>query len=268
MAICNSFLKESDDELVAAAQRGDFSGIKSCSPEIQAQIERNMPAVREALNERLGVMAEARVEKHIERGAEKEFEGELTPEKAESLFTKEYNEWRQEVRSQIPTFRYFEQEPPEITKDGKIQKTMAFLFPDKATGRGGVGFYKQTPSEAKRNITHEFVEMDYKLMPKREKEQFEKEIWPTTNKTKEIEFFDKWGKGYGEYAVSEGSKEEPESQQNYCFWMTAFRCETRERLQELKGINPAKFNFCKERDKADERERLLEKLRKGGGTSF
>ncbi|MBU3907269.1 MAG: hypothetical protein KKA64_03385 [Nanoarchaeota archaeon] len=52
MAICNSFLKESDDELVAAAQRGEFSGIKSCSPEIQAQIERNMPAVERAKEER------------------------------------------------------------------------------------------------------------------------------------------------------------------------------------------------------------------------
>ncbi|MBU4204822.1 hypothetical protein KKE19_03585 [Patescibacteria group bacterium] len=51
MAICNSFLKESDDELVAAAQRGEFSGIKSCSPEIQAQIERSMPAVEAAIKE-------------------------------------------------------------------------------------------------------------------------------------------------------------------------------------------------------------------------
>ncbi|MBU4367959.1 hypothetical protein KKC49_03795 [Patescibacteria group bacterium] len=48
MAICNSFLKEEDDALIEAAQRGEFSGIQSCSPEIQEAWEKAAPAIEAA----------------------------------------------------------------------------------------------------------------------------------------------------------------------------------------------------------------------------
>ena len=51
MAICNGFLNDRDKELIEAAQRGDFSGLKSCTPEQRAQIEKNMPAVEKALHD-------------------------------------------------------------------------------------------------------------------------------------------------------------------------------------------------------------------------
>ncbi|OGZ72571.1 MAG: hypothetical protein A2998_01790 [Candidatus Staskawiczbacteria bacterium RIFCSPLOWO2_01_FULL_37_25b] len=231
-------------------------------------IEREMPAIEKALNERFEVMAEARVEKHIQEGSKKVPEGELTPEKAESLFRNEKGEWRQEVRDAISGYRYINE--VKTDKDGQILGSATSIKSknDNLPVGTRIDLFKQSLSEARITIIHEFAEVDYELMPQGERKRFEKEIWPTTDKTKEIEFFDKWVKGEGKYAVSKGSKEELESQQNYCFWMTAFRCETHERLQELKETNPAKFNFCKERHRADEIERLSEKVREGNLISF
>ena len=221
-------------------------------------LEETMPEVEKAIEERIEEVAEEKIDERIEKGAEREAEKELTPEIVEKFFTNEYHSWRQEIRNEIPMYQYYQREGPE--KEGR--KVMASLISDPATGRSGIAVYKQTPNEAKRNITHEFVEKDYELMPENEKERLEKEIWPTTDREKETNFFDQWGKGYGEYSVRD-------HQQNYCFWMTALKSKTesKERLDELKKINEEKFNFCKKRLIANEREVIRERLIEGGAYS-
>lgn len=54
MAICNSFLNERDDALVEAAQRGEFSGLQSCTPEQRAAWGKAVPAA-EAAKEASGI---------------------------------------------------------------------------------------------------------------------------------------------------------------------------------------------------------------------
>lgn len=93
-------------------------------------------------------------------------------------------------------------------------------------------------------------------MPESEKQQLEKAIWPTVDKEKEMKFF-----GGNAHAIKD-------SRDNYCFWMTAFKHESLERLRELKEINEAKFNFCRQRYIANEREVIKEQLREGGLISF
>ena len=255
---CNNFQTEQTDKLVEASLRGENSGIQSCSPEIREEIEKITPEVKKTIAEKLEEYCQRKVEEKIGKSSlSRETENKLTPERARSLFTKEYNEWRREVRDKVFGYRHHNKE--EI--DEKGNKTLGSFATIKGIPKGGIETFKQSLTQAKGTLTHEFAEVDYKTMST-EEQQHLNQLFLTTNRDRELEFFK--GELYGANKGESNPYALKDAKENYCFWRVALKHETEERKKELKEINPAKFEFCKERDFANELEVQREKLEEGG----
>jgi len=271
---CATWDTKEDKAMAEEWDRTQAGNPVQIDPKMMKKIEQKMPEVERTIEEKIEKIIEARVKKCLKGNLGKEFLKELvTPEKFKSLATREYNRWRGELKEAIIALLYKD----EIKLDKKSgTRILGEVKPGFYVARVGeiiretimytLIFYKQSLKQLTGTLIHEHAEVDYKLMPEELKEQFEKEIWPTTDKKRELEFFK------GEFYGASSGKGNPhvfrDPNNNYAFWLTTMRLydeelESHERMQELKEINPVKFEFCKERWREDEGETILEKLQKG-----
>ena len=236
-------------------------------------LEETMPEVERAIEQRIEEYAQEKIDERIEKGVEREVEveKELTPEKMDSLFQKEYNEWREEVKDEVLRYKHYDIEPREtgyrlgqlVPISSREEELGIKLHDQRDVAKTIMETFKpRSLTEAKGVFSHEFAEVDYRVISDEERQQL-KEIFSTIDKDRELEFFK--GELYG---APEG-KSNPhclkDERENYCFWRTAFRLnakglESSERMRELKEINPEKFNFCYKREMDNDIEVINEKL--------